>query len=195
MGLRSEAWLKFVKITTWIQKITKLFENNFFNDFSYKWKIWDRSIVVYHRVIQSSLFEEWFKATVFNDFGKVPDSNEPLIICSKFVKELRIALKGQCVKICQWFKIQIVSSRVLWSVELNCDSHQIISFTKKAGKFITFLYGKEFWVSVFFLGTGMMVEVLKQAGTWHDFSEELKMSVNTGDSWSAQCFRMDVEAV
>ena len=39
----------------------------------------------------------------------------------------------------------------------------------------------------------MMVEVLKQAGTWHDFSEELKMSVNTGDSCSAQCFRMDGE--
>src|SRR4029434_6256769 len=36
----------------------------------------------------------------------------------------------------------------------------------------------------------MMVEVLKQAGTWHDFSEELKMSVNTGDGCSAQCFRI-----
>ena len=33
-----------------------------------------------------------------------------------------------------------------------------------------------------FFGDGMMVEVLKQAGTWHVSSEELKMSVNTGDS-------------
>ena len=34
----------------------------------------------------------------------------------------------------------------------------------------------------FFLGMGIMVEALKQAGTWHVSSELLKMSVNTGDS-------------
>ena len=39
----------------------------------------------------------------------------------------------------------------------------------------------------------MMVEVLKQAGTWHVSSEVLEMSVNTGDSWSAQCFRVGGE--
>lgn len=31
----------------------------------------------------------------------------------------------------------------------------------------------------------MMVVVLKRAGTLHVSSEGLKMSVNTGDSWSA----------
>jgi len=44
-----------------------------------------------------------------------------------------------------------------------------------------------------FLGTGLIVEVLKQAGTWHVSSEVLKMSVNTGDSWSEQCFKVDGE--
>lgn len=39
----------------------------------------------------------------------------------------------------------------------------------------------------------MMVEVLKQAGTWHISKEVLKISVNTGDSWSAQCFKVDGE--
>ena len=38
-----------------------------------------------------------------------------------------------------------------------------------------------------------MVEVLKQSGTWQVSREMLKMSVNTGDSWSAQCFRVDGE--
>ena len=33
-----------------------------------------------------------------------------------------------------------------------------------------------------FLGTGMMVEDLKQSGTWQVSREVLKMSVNTGDS-------------
>jgi len=33
----------------------------------------------------------------------------------------------------------------------------------------------------------------KQAGTWHVSREVLKMSVNTGDSWSAQCFRVEGE--
>jgi len=37
-------------------------------------------------------------------------------------------------------------------------------------------------VGLGFLGTGMMVEDLKQAGMWQVFSEVLKMSVNTGDS-------------
>ena len=37
-----------------------------------------------------------------------------------------------------------------------------------------------------FLGTGMMVDVFKKPGTVHSASEVLKMSVNTGDSWSAQ---------
>ncbi len=39
----------------------------------------------------------------------------------------------------------------------------------------------------------MMVEVLKQPGTWHFSKEVLKISVSTGDSWSAQYFRMDGE--
>lgn len=33
-----------------------------------------------------------------------------------------------------------------------------------------------------FLGLGIMVEVLKQARTWHISSEVLEMFVNTGDS-------------
>lgn len=37
-----------------------------------------------------------------------------------------------------------------------------------------------------FWGAGMMVEVLKQAGTWHNSSEVLKMPVITRDSWWAQ---------
>ena len=44
-----------------------------------------------------------------------------------------------------------------------------------------------------FLGMGMMVEVLKHAGMRHSSSEALKMLVNTGASWSAQCFRADGE--
>ena len=32
----------------------------------------------------------------------------------------------------------------------------------------------------------MMVDVFKKPGTVHSASEVLKMSVNTGDSWSAQ---------
>ena len=32
---------------------------------------------------------------------------------------------------------------------------------------------------------------LKQAGTMHSTSEVLKMSLNTGDSWSAQCLRVE----
>ena len=43
------------------------------------------------------------------------------------------------------------------------------------------------------LGMGMMVEDLKQAGTWRVSSEVLKMSVNTRDSWSAQCFKVEGE--
>ena len=43
-------------------------------------------------------------------------------------------------------------------------------------------------VGLGFLGTGMMLEDLKTAGTWHVSREILKMFVNTGDSWSAQCF-------
>lgn len=43
-----------------------------------------------------------------------------------------------------------------------------------------------------FLGTGMIVETLKQAGTRYVSSE--KMSVNIGDSWSAQCSRVEGEA-
>ncbi len=39
----------------------------------------------------------------------------------------------------------------------------------------------------------MMVEDLKQAGTCYVSTEVLKMSMNTGDSWSAQCFRVDGE--
>ena len=39
----------------------------------------------------------------------------------------------------------------------------------------------------------MMVEDLKQAGMWHVSSEVLNMSVNTRDSWSAQCFRVEGE--
>ena len=39
----------------------------------------------------------------------------------------------------------------------------------------------------------MMVEVLKQAGTTHSASEVLKMSVNTGDSWSAQYLSVEGE--
>lgn len=38
-----------------------------------------------------------------------------------------------------------------------------------------------------------MVEDLKHAGTWHASSEMLKMSVITGDSRSAQCFRVNGE--
>ena len=38
-----------------------------------------------------------------------------------------------------------------------------------------------------------MVAILKQAGTWHVSSEVLKMSVNSGDSWSVRCFRVDGE--
>lgn len=34
---------------------------------------------------------------------------------------------------------------------------------------------------------------MKQAGTWHVSSEVLKMWVNTGDSRSAQCFKVDGE--
>ncbi|KAM8840627.1 uncharacterized protein AB9W97_001348 isoform 1-T1 [Spinachia spinachia] len=41
-----------------------------------------------------------------------------------------------------------------------------------------------------FLVTGVMVEALKQAGTWHVSKEVLKMTVNTEDSCSAQCFRV-----
>ncbi len=33
-----------------------------------------------------------------------------------------------------------------------------------------------------YLGTGMMVKVLKQTAMWHVSSEVLKMSVTTGDS-------------
>ena len=42
-----------------------------------------------------------------------------------------------------------------------------------------------------FLGTGMTVETLKQRGTWLSWSEELKIAVKTGASWSAQCFRVE----
>lgn len=37
---------------------------------------------------------------------------------------------------------------------------------------------------LWFFGNHLMVEVLKQAGMWHVSSEDLKMSVNTGDSAS-----------
>lgn len=39
----------------------------------------------------------------------------------------------------------------------------------------------------------MMLVDLKQAGTSHVSSEVLKMFVNTGDSWSAQCFSVEGE--
>ena len=39
----------------------------------------------------------------------------------------------------------------------------------------------------------MIVEYLKTAGTWHVSREVLNMLVNTGDSWSAQCFRVGGE--
>ena len=45
-----------------------------------------------------------------------------------------------------------------------------------------------------FLGTGMMVEDLRQAGTWHVSREVMKMVLNTGDSWSAQCLRALIAA-
>ena len=36
----------------------------------------------------------------------------------------------------------------------------------------------------------MTVEDLRRAGTWHVSREVLKMVVNTGDNWSAQCLRV-----
>jgi len=44
-----------------------------------------------------------------------------------------------------------------------------------------------------FLWTGVMMEVLKQAGTWHVSSEVLKMPVNTRDGRLAQSFRVEGE--
>ena len=46
-----------------------------------------------------------------------------------------------------------------------------------------------------FFGKGIMVEFLKQTDTWQVSSELLKMSLNTGDSRSAQCFKVDGETV
>ena len=46
-------------------------------------------------------------------------------------------------------------------------------------------------VGLGFLGTGMMVEDLRQAGTWHVSREVLKMLVNTGgwrDRVRPSCF-------
>ncbi len=40
-----------------------------------------------------------------------------------------------------------------------------------------------------FLGTGMMVENLKQEGTSHNFSDLLKINVKMNDSWTAQALR------
>lgn len=40
------------------------------------------------------------------------------------------------------------------------------------------------------LGTGMIVEALRQAGTRHVSREGSKMCVYTRDSWSAQFFRV-----
>ena len=43
-----------------------------------------------------------------------------------------------------------------------------------------------------FLGTGIIVDNLKQWGTICNVTEVLKISVNTGVNWSAQCLRVDV---
>ncbi len=40
-----------------------------------------------------------------------------------------------------------------------------------------------------FLGTGMMVERLKQEGTSHSSSDLLKINVKMDDSWTAQALR------
>ena len=37
----------------------------------------------------------------------------------------------------------------------------------------------------------MVVETLKQRGTWLSWREEVKMVVKTAASWSAQCFRVE----
>src|SRR4029434_55109 len=42
-----------------------------------------------------------------------------------------------------------------------------------------------------FLGTGMMVERLKQEGTSHSSRDLLKIRVKMGASWSAQTFRQE----
>lgn len=66
---------------------------------------------------------------------------------------------------------------------------------------LTFLHDYRGWsdrsclVLFCFFGTAMMAEALKQAGTWHVCSEMLKMSVNTGNNWSAQHFRMETDIV
>ncbi len=64
---------------------------------------------------------------------------------------------------------------------LMCDS------TRRSKDFITTeVTATGLWslstVVLGFLGMGILVEDLKQAGTWHVSSEVLKMSVNTGDS-------------
>ena len=41
-----------------------------------------------------------------------------------------------------------------------------------------------------FLGTGTVVEVLKQRGTWHCSSDLLNMAANTRASWSADDLRL-----
>ena len=43
---------------------------------------------------------------------------------------------------------------------------------------------------LFFFGTGMITADLKQAGTIQSWSDQLKMEVRIGVSWSAQCFNV-----
>lgn len=72
------------------------------------------------------------------------------------------------------------------------DRHSHVFMTTEVGA--TGLWSSTLVLFCFF-GTAMMAEALKQAGTWHVCSEMLKMSVNTGNNWSAQHFRMETDIV
>ena len=84
-------------------------------------------------------------------------------------------------------KLQGFQERVRNGFEV-CQHQTLNRLNYHRGQSDRFVVIKSCWPWI--LVTEMMVEDLRQAGTWHVSREVLKMLVNTGDSWSAQCTQL-----